>query len=283
MIQKYFGKRLVYDTRKKICVYYQDRDKRWKFFTGERGFRLLLVCLKNVEKFHERYLASYQIDRKLGLSIYVDKKKNITWSDEDYRIPDFRFVYITFKSFQRFTEMYSLLERFSRYYAFGKKKINVLSVGCGPGFECLAFERYARGDRVRFYGIDVIEEWGDDFESHGENYSFIGKKIIGNSKLKRIQNVEFVILSNVFANHMMNASGFEVVRYLMNDLGVKFVLVNDRPRRVDITDLDETNSINFNPLISESDHRQFFLTKINFKLKKKQKMNHIFPNVPFVK
>ena len=283
MIETYFGKRLVYDTNKKICVYYQDRDKKWKFFTGPKGFFLLLKCLKNMKKIHKTYLRKHRINRKRGLSIYVDKKKHITWTEDDYRNPDFRFVYVTFKCFQRFTEMYSLLERFSPWYSFEKKKINVLSIGCGPGFECYAFEKYASNSAVTFYGVDVIEEWSSDFESHGKNYFFIGKNVSGNRKLRGVRKIDFVILSNVFANHMMNEDGFEIIRYLMVDRDVNFILVNDRSKKIEMADFCERNNIFFYPLISNNDHRQFFLSKRTFKSKHSSQTKHTFPNVPFTK
>lgn len=280
-MKKYFNNRLMYNPSKKICIYYQDRDKRWKFFTGEHGFNLLIQCLKNVKKIHKKYSERYHIDKKNGLSIYTNKKKYITWTNEDYENPNFRYVYTTFKSFQRFTEMYSLLERFKSYHSFTNKSYSVLSIGCGPGFESYSFDLYLEKKNVFLYGIDIIEDWKEDFESHGSNYRFIGNKVIGNKEMMDLPQIDFVILSNVFANHMMNDQGFEVIRFLMIERNVSFLLVNDRSKNVDINDFCTENKLFFYPLISVNDHRQFFLSKNKYKSHNSKIIKYTFPNVPF--
>ena len=46
------------------------------------------------------------------------------------------------KVFQRFCETWSLLERSCNYGVFKNipDKLNIVSIGGGPGFECYAFE-----------------------------------------------------------------------------------------------------------------------------------------------
>ena len=83
-----------------------------------------------------------------GYRIYTDKPTlksaaNVTWSDEEYGHPGLHHMYLRYKSFQRFTETYALLERaearglFSRDGAFQPKRdgrpLRVASIGGGPG------------------------------------------------------------------------------------------------------------------------------------------------------
>jgi hypothetical protein len=68
---------------------------------------------------------------------------NVTWSDEEYGHPGLQHMYLRYKSFQRFTETYALLERaemrslFSGDGVFTPKAdgrpLRVASIGGGPG------------------------------------------------------------------------------------------------------------------------------------------------------
>ena len=79
----------------------------------------------------------------------VRGQANVTWSDEEYGHPGLQHMYLRYKSFQRFTETYALLERaemrslFSGDGAFTPKPtgrpLRVASIGGGPGCENSSF------------------------------------------------------------------------------------------------------------------------------------------------
>lgn len=62
-------------------------------------------------------------------------------------------MYLSLKSWQRFTETWALVERAARLGLFERhrpggpfhgKPVRVLSIGGGPGYELIAFERFFR-------------------------------------------------------------------------------------------------------------------------------------------
>ena len=99
--------------------------------------------------------------RRQGYTLY-DEKPNFrrpgatgTWSDEEYGLPGFQWMYLRMKSFQRFTETWAMLERMavaglfdagqicSPVRAEGSDKpagLRVVSLGGGPGYEILAYQ-----------------------------------------------------------------------------------------------------------------------------------------------
>jgi len=96
--------------------YYADQFNRWAFYTGEEGKRLLEFM--DIYRQRAMLLCEEQLDSRLdreGREIYERKpNKNesvITWSLKDYEHIGFQRRYIELKSIQRFTEMYSFLER----------------------------------------------------------------------------------------------------------------------------------------------------------------------------
>lgn len=279
MIETYFNGRLQYDNVKRKCVYYQDVDKKWRFYTNSTGFKLLYKCFRRIEKIHKLYKKKYNIDVNYGKEIYVNKKKYITWTKEDYENESFRYVYIYLKAFQRFTEIWSLMERFSSLIQIHNKRLKILSLGCGPGFECFAIEKFYNNKIIDFYGLDNTEEWGVDFKAHGDNYHFYSKDVHGNDFDK---NIDIVIMSNIFANHMINESGLNTIIYLFNKLKTKYVFINDRSKQLNepIEFLKKYN-IKTLYLINKNDHRQICLHKNRYSyIKKKNELT--FPNVPYL-
>ena len=85
----------------------------------------------------------------IGKRIYLDKtslkKKTsgygsgefVTWTDEEYNHLGLQRYYLIVKTYQRFTEIWSLLERshFSGVFKNTPEKLVVCSIGGGPGIE----------------------------------------------------------------------------------------------------------------------------------------------------
>lgn len=100
-----------------------------------------------------------------GKQIYSEKKHliagvpgqpKVTWSQDEYAHPGMQLMYLKLKSFQRFTETWAMLERSARLGLFEMhrqqqssqsqsiKSVRVISIGGGPGYELIAFERFFR-------------------------------------------------------------------------------------------------------------------------------------------
>lgn len=282
-----FGKRLIYDKKKKVCIYYMDLEKKWKFYTNEKGFLLLLNCFYYVKKILKKYKKKYDINIKNGKEIYSKKsnlkKTGITWTEEEYNNDSMRYIYIIVKSFQRFTEMWSLLESFDSYYT--RKENNVLSLGSGPGFESLAYKIFYKNDeKIKMYGIDSIKKWKSAFENFG---SFYDIDVLKEEKkffefLKKTK-INIIILSNVYANYMTNEKGTLFIRKLFFLYNIKFVLINDRSKDLSkfISKFKKYGIYTYF-LINKKDHRQIFLTLLS-NLNSNGTKKKTFANVPYLK
>jgi hypothetical protein len=98
-----------------------------------------------------------------GKQIYSEKKHliagvpgqpKVTWSQDEYAHPGMQIMYLKLKSFQRFTETWAMLERSARLGLFDvhrnqqfqqqTKSVRVISIGGGPGYELISYERFFR-------------------------------------------------------------------------------------------------------------------------------------------
>lgn len=93
---------------------------------------------------------------KDGVAIYSNKptlrsKAGVTWSIDEYAHPGLQRMYLKMKSFQRYTETYSLLQRATHKGMFSKEiaeqgeqtgKLRIASLGGGPGYELLAMRHF---------------------------------------------------------------------------------------------------------------------------------------------
>ena len=91
-----------------------------------------------------------------GERIYANKptlksKAGVTWSQDEYGHPGLQRMYLKMKSYQRYTETFSLLERAERLGVFdaelssskeSPELIRVAALGGGPGYELLAFRHF---------------------------------------------------------------------------------------------------------------------------------------------
>lgn len=93
--------------------YFCDQSKRWAFFTGEEGKKLL----EELNKSRRRAMEIVELTREEEeqARILYERKPNrsegVTWSQEEYASVPFQIRYIELKSLQRFTEMYSFVQR----------------------------------------------------------------------------------------------------------------------------------------------------------------------------
>eukprot|EP00466_Bigelowiella_natans_P014707 jgi/Bigna1/85378/estExt_fgenesh1_pg.C_30396 len=103
------------------AVYFQGRDKGWKFDlspTGHAGLGELVRRTSPLLEYCGKQIDQRNDGRKLrseGSSIYARKPNkrtnNVTWSQEEYAHLGFQYAYLGLKSVQRFTETWSLIER----------------------------------------------------------------------------------------------------------------------------------------------------------------------------
>ena len=80
--------------------------------------------------------------RAEGYALYEEKpnlrRNGTTWSDAEYGLPGFQWMYLRMKSWQRFTETWACLERCARGGLFDEgaclmSSSRVVSIGGGPG------------------------------------------------------------------------------------------------------------------------------------------------------
>lgn len=178
-------------------AYALDKDCKWYVRSNFTGHEFLQSLCNKMRQFMERSLELIDVenDKKNintdintdinttadtkknslyakiidGMSIYSDKPnlaKNVTWSIEEYNMPEFQYTYIRLKSLQRYTECYNMYET-----VFGGVDENTLhryksivAVGGGCGFELLALIDYfsTRGiSGQKFVIIDVASGWAN--------------------------------------------------------------------------------------------------------------------------
>ncbi len=201
-------------------AYYQDRNKRYPFYTDEEVGGAALINLmsrnevllrKNMERLKnlaggdEAKLADllaggkHIYDTKPTLSATRGTEHLATWSQEEYGQPGLQREYLIYKSLQRFTETWALLERATVVGLFvpeflrnkkaegdesdnddeddGKESsssdeeeddvqpVRVASVGGGPGYELFAtrefFARYAGSVPVQLCSLDLEQSWDE--------------------------------------------------------------------------------------------------------------------------
>lgn len=176
------------------CTYYQDRNRRWPFYTSARGHALLERLVGEAARLvavADAQLAA-AVDgerlRREGESIYArkpnKKSEDVTWSQREYAHAGLQREYVRFKSVQRFTETWAALERAHALGALGAAAdahtrgggaCRVASLGGGPGFELLAlrvfFEHHFPSVRVQAVSLDLATEWRPYCAALGVGYA----------------------------------------------------------------------------------------------------------------
>jgi hypothetical protein len=182
-------------------AYYQDINKSWPFYTSrDRGLALLSqlvqtcsVCLaRNSELMQASAVNTKELEES-GKDIYRNKPtfkrtrdakefgdaQFVTWSQEEYANLGLQRQYLKLKSYQRFTEAWSLLERADARGLFDDvlqrlKQTNyttplrIASVGGGPGFELYAVQQYFN---VKTNRLLTMELTSMDYEKTWEEYA----------------------------------------------------------------------------------------------------------------
>jgi hypothetical protein len=171
-------------------VYFCDRFRRYRFTCGGGGLALLrglVATNKTLLARNEQCFAGLAAPevarlRQQGYALYEEKptlqkghggggasnshgggassllrsgwaRPLGTWSDAEYALPGFQWMYLRLKSFQRFAETWALLERCAAGGLFlpgaalhtgSSNAVKVVSLGGGPGFELLAADWFLR-------------------------------------------------------------------------------------------------------------------------------------------
>lgn len=348
---------LVVDERdgniRSSCTYYQDRDKRYPFVTDERGFKLLNRLMSTnfdllrmnrdmIEDCASAFVISDAASRdgttvdenddvdardvivRIGHGLYAHKPtlrtKGVTWSTEEYGHPGLQRMYLRMKSIQRFTEIWSLLERCEALGVFdgmfeggdgdGDGVIHMAAIGGGPGYELLAtklfFEDRAPpssgangkgGPRLELTCMDICPAWRRYAEALG--FSFVEYDINneGGDDPVRAMGLEagelhFCIVSCVMI-YVTNDRVTGMFHRLIHDSRVKAILVSERGERTSACKMMEDLGGRVVRLIDQSDgmdERQAIWTSHEF-CEKRMRTSHldyeahqngcVFPNVPY--
>jgi len=252
----------------KQCTYFQDRDKRYPFYTNEVGYNLL-------QQLMERNKALLHINHKLleeraskeaydgvqeeevkkdviiriGQGLYAHKPtlrtKGVTWSTEEYSHPGLQRMYLRMKSIQRFTEVWCLLERcymlgmFDDIIKRGEGMVRIASIGGGPGYELLAtklfFADKAPNVELELISMDLCVAWKVFVEELG--FKFIQYDINNEEGINPLQaaelergDIQFCIVSCLMI-YCTNEKVLNMFRKLTHDDGVNAILVSERGER----------------------------------------------------
>ena len=309
----YFSGRLIHNPNNspdKQYIYYQDLSKKWKQFTNKKGFELLLNCFKKLQLMlkHNSYLIlknnfNYKKIISDGYKIYKNKTslKNtsksygtgeyVTWTKEEYAHLGMQRYYLIVKSFQRFSETWSLLERSRSFGVFNRlpKLINFVSVGGGPGFECYTFElfikEYYPDKKCQFFNLDLEPKWGEYTKKLGKNYQFHTWDLYKDDLYNTIgvKKVHYIMISNVLVMYMTNNFSYNLIKEYL-DKGTRAIFINSRSKEIEAKYHLKKMNIKTNNLINIEDDRNIIFSNKKFTKNKKNISNeNIFPNVPYVK
>ena len=223
---------------------------------------------------------------KRGKYIYSSKSSlktsSVTWSEDEYNNYGLQAYYLKLKSFQRFVESWSLLERcdsLKPQLFIERNNLVICSIGGGPGFECIAFEKFYKMKypnlKLSFYILDIIEPWGNYVNTIGSNYKFIKFDIFKDNLFEKVPNVDFILLFNVMHNYMLNDKGLDIINNYLTKASA--ILVNDRGRNIDKRNI-EKKKINIINIFK--DDRQMVLSKKKFNVSSRN--NKTFPNNPYI-
>lgn len=295
------------------CIYYQDRQKKYKFYSSGYGCKLLKKIFDLTNKLIEENnkLINNKNNNKTklisnGVNIYKNKialqsNNGITWTNEEYSHLGLQRIYLRLKSFQRFTETYNLLERAYNLNFFNRfikeDNITFISLGGGPGFELIAvrefFKKNFDKDDVNLISTDIQESWINYTKLM--NINFLKNDLKNSDVLHKINSFSnknskiFLILSYVRA-YIDNEKSFLLIKNLLENNNVKGIFVSDRRKKNNVVNiLKKKYNIRVIYLLQKHkgmpDERQVILLKKNDDYQvsnNNKKLSITFPNVPYI-
>ena len=300
------------------CTFYQDRDKRYPFTTGERGYALLQQLLEknkdllrlNWEQIEEEAASngtSADVVIRMGHGLYADKPtlrtKGVTWSTEEYSHPGLQRMYLRMKSIQRFTEVWAMLERsadigvFDQVFGQGTGTVRIAAVGGGPGYELLAARLFflERDPEITLELIcmDVCPAWKPYAELLGFRFVYYDINDVGTNPLQlaglQPGELHFCIVSCVMV-YVTNDQTLDMFHRLIHEGGVNAILQSERGEKTRSCLMMEDRGGVVTRLIDQSfgvDERQVVMSSREFddsnlhKPKHNNSVEPTFPNVPF--
>lgn len=299
-----------YRVERHRVVYYCDQHRRWPQYTDIKRGKALLKSLAAV---NQRVLDINDTlldvdnrveDIKRGRSIYADKPtltatkrqgKNIaTWSADEYSLPGFQRAYISLKSVQRFTEIWSLLERVHSVGLFElfDAGVSIASLGGGPGYELFATREYLfhigfTGD-ISMFNLDIERSWGEYASVLGSTFFQWDASTRDLIETVGSDSIDIIIISNVMCMYLTTPEALQYLVDLVTKQGVKAILVNSRAENLDLLDspIFKNGDVRIMQLLDQSggrDDRQFMIysTAMTFNAFATVS-NPVFPNVPYV-
>ena len=244
--------------------YYQDRNKKWKFHTNKEGVELLLSMVHanqalleynetQIKQTAEAKQIPHERVMQEGRAIYADKNsmknEGVTWSIEEYGHLGLQAQYLRLKSFQRFTETWTMLERAERAGVFReladsdstRTALHIASIGGGPAYELLAFKQFFQKSHpahsLAFCNLDVQEAWRPYSELLG--FPFRQWDINDGNLLQVCEwdRIDYVLISYVLI-HVAKTPGVpqheavcDMLANLVKQHGVRAIVVCERSPR----------------------------------------------------
>ena len=307
---------MVYLINSSTVIYYCDRLRKFQFRCGEFGLKLLKNLIqitkrlikKNDELFVGKTQDEISLIRKKGYDLYAEKpmlKKKLekdeipgTWTNEEYGYSGLQWMYIRYKSYQRFTETWSLLERCinGKLLNFLNTNMRIVSLGGGPGFELMAFDLFMRNihnngintklPNMEYVSLDYQQNWdiyvkelGYEF-NQWDIHNSDNNKIIGTNKKDII-----CILSNILSV-CSNEKTADLLSNLFTNNKIRCILVNERGKIQSMVKLLKERNIVVYHLLDQSlgrDDRQVVFFPPNTKLEYVMNDPSTFPNQPFAR
>ena len=261
---------------------------------------------------------------RVGQGLYAHKPtlrtKGVTWSTEEYGHPGLQRMYLRMKSIQRFTEIWSLLERCETMGVFDEALlvgggggvaggpagvVRIVAIGGGPGYELLAVKLFfedrappgGAGPRLELTCMDVCPAWRRYAEALG--FSFVEYDIDNDERTNplcamglEVGELHFCIVSCVMI-YVTNDRTMKMFHDLVHDSGVRAILVSERGERTSACSMMEGLGGNVVRLIDQSDgidERQAIWTSGEFRDGtmragdpdcEAHQAGCVFPNVPY--
>lgn len=199
--------RKYYSYRDKSFTFYAlDKDCKWYVRSDKKnGISLINALEKLTGKFMQRAIDGISLDmpsekcEKIvkGMELYAYKPsftRDITWTTEEYNLPEFQYTYIRLKSLQRYTECFTMYEK---VFTDKTQIKNVLSIGGGSGYELIALRDFLRKD-IHAEIIDIAESWKKYADLIDCEYFIADVNEVSDIIISTMKRADLIIFSYVF-------------------------------------------------------------------------------------